>query len=574
MIPDWIILDAIGPFFRDYPKKRVNWSKIPFPHVAKSGWLEPGAVQTQLIKDFKGFLKKAQAAGYNTITLDDLVHLLPADAYQPEMQEIIATYRSLYSTLFENASARNMRILITSDVFSLHPDLAARIGNQPQACFDWLATTINQLLADFPAIAGIIFRIGESDSIGTKGTFLSKLLIRTPEQANTFLKTLLPVFEHHDRSLFFRTWTVGAYSVGDLIWHHRTFQRVFKDISSENLIISMKPGESDFFRFLPLNTHFFRTSLKTIVELQTRPEYEGFGEYPSFTGWEHERILQQLQHAPNCVGTSVWCQTGGWGKFKRLTWIHESSVWTELNTHIAAALCQGSDCDTAIRTYAKQHLPKTDPDDLITFLALADDVIREGLYIREFATRKLFFRRLRVPPLLFPYWDRIMMSPAMRRVMRSIVENQQACVQEGWQACKKIRIMQNIAKRANIPEQGLAFQHDTFQILALLREYVFADPEDEQACIERLKQARTQYRKTWKPRYAIKCTFAPHKRYWIRVQWWRRLLVREQRGYRLLDSIITLRLLAILYPMLGSLRQRMLPKFARKQAMGIDSVFK
>lgn len=574
MKPEWLILDAIGPFFRDYSKKRVNWSKIPFQHVEKSGWLTPGDGQSQLVRDFDVFLQEAQSSGYNTISLDDLVHLLPSDAYQPEEQGLIAQYRTLYRAFFDIALEKNMRVLITSDIFSLHPDLAAHIGSSPQAVFQWLAASLHQFFVDYPDVAGIVFRIGENDSIGTQGTFLSKLLIRTPKQANMFLKSLLPVFEKNNRTLFFRTWTVGAYTVGDLIWHRGTFQRVIEGINSDSLVISMKPGESDFFRYLPVNGHFYRTNLKTIVELQTRPEYEGFGEYPSFTGWEHERILQQLQNAPNCVGATVWCQTGGWGKFKRLTWVQDSSVWVEMNTHVAAALCQGVRCDTAIRQYFEKFFPATDPIDLITFLTLSHDVIREGLYIREFATRKLFFRRLRVPPLLFPYWDRIMMSPAMRRVMRNIVENQQACVQEGWQALKKIQLMQNIAKRANIPDQGLAFQYDTFHLLVLLREYIFANAEDEQECVVQMKAARAQYRKKWKPRYAVKCTFAPQKSYWIHFQWWRRLLLREQRGYRLVDSIIILRLLAILYPLLGKFRRRMIPKFARKQAMGIDALFK
>jgi hypothetical protein len=574
MKPDWLIIDAIGPFFRDYSKKRVNWSKIPFLHVERSGMLERGSARKQLLNDYKTFLKKAKAAGYNTVTLDDLVHLLPFEGYSPDISTLIATYRELFRELFDLAAAADLRVLITSDVFSVHPELAAAIGPEPQACFNWLATSLHQLFMDFPTLSGIIFRIGESDSLGTKGTFLSKLLIHTPQQANAFLRTLLPVFEQHNRTLFFRTWTVGAYAIGDLIWHRRTFQRVFGNIGSNHLVISMKPGESDFFRYLPLNEHFFRTGLQTIVELQTRPEYEGFGEFISFTGWMHERLIRQLQQAPNCVGASVWCQTGGWGKFKRLTWLQSSSVWVELNNHVAAALCKGLRCDDAVQAWCKLNLPDAERADLLAFLALADDVIREGLYIREFATRKLFFRRLRVPPLLFPYWDRIMMSPAMRRVMRNIVENQQACVQEAWGALHKLRIMRKLAEHGKLPIQGIEFQYDTFQILALVREYVFADPADEHLCMERLMTARAEYRKKWKPRYAIKCTFAPPRRHLIRFHWWRRLLLREQRGYRLVDSIITLRLLAILYPLLGRFRRRMLPKFARKQAMGIDTLFK
>jgi len=108
----------------------------------------------------------------------------------------------------------------------------------------------------------------------------------------------------------------------------------------------------------------------------------------------------------------------------------------------------------------------------------------------------------------------------------------------------------------------------------LLRTYIFADPSDEPALIEELLAQREAYRQKWKPRYAVKFTFAPPRRHLVRFAWIRRLLLREQRGYRLLDSIITLRLLALIYPLLGRWRQRLVPKFARKQAMGIDSLFK
>jgi len=53
-----------------------------------------------------------------------------------------------------------------------------------------------------------------------------------------------------------------------------------------------------------------------------------------------------------------------------------------------------------------------------------------------------------------------------------------------------------------------------------------------------------------------------------------RLLLRRQRGYRLLDSLFTLRLLAWLYPRMGRWRRRLAPKFAKKQAMGLDALFK
>lgn len=573
---EWLIIDGIAPFFRDYRKKRINWSKIPFPHIEKAGMLDADSpAARQLREDFTAFTLQAATDGYNAVTLDDLAHLVDWEGYPEDTRATLAAYGQLYRDLFAIADAAGLRVLITSDVFSLHPALSAATGEKLASVTHWLAARLDALFTAMPEVAGIIFRIGESDAIGTKGDFLSRLLIRTPAQANRFLRELLPVFEKHARTLFFRTWTVGAYAIGDLIWHRRTFARVFRGIQSDNLIISMKYGESDFFRYLPVNGHFFRAGgLRTLVEFQTRREYEGFGEYPAFVGWEYERVLQQLGDLPGLAGASVWCQTGGWGKFRRLTWVEESSIWVELNNRVTAGLCRGEDCETAIRRFCETRLPGVEPESMIAFLTLADDVIRELLYVREFATRKLFFRRLRVPPLIFPFWDRLMMSPAVRRVFRNMVENHVLCLNEAQTALRKLDTMRRLARAAGIPDQGLDFQYDTFAILALLRTYIFADPSDEPALIEDLRVQREAYRQKWKPRYAVKFTFAPPRWHLVRFAWIRRLLLREQRGYRLLDSIITLRLLALVYPLLGRWRQRLVPKFARKQAMGIDALFK
>lgn len=58
--------------------------------------------------------------------------------------------------------------------------------------------------------------------------------------ARSMLNRLLPLFEHYGKSLVFRTWTVDAHAIGDLIWNRQTFDRVFKGIDSPRLIISMK----------------------------------------------------------------------------------------------------------------------------------------------------------------------------------------------------------------------------------------------------------------------------------------------------------------------------------------------
>ena len=75
-------------------------------------------------------------------------------------------------------------------------------------------------------------------------------MIQKPAQARQLLLYLLPTCEKHSRRLIFRTWTVGAYRIGDLMWHRGTFTSVFDGLKSPSLVISMKYGESDFFRYL------------------------------------------------------------------------------------------------------------------------------------------------------------------------------------------------------------------------------------------------------------------------------------------------------------------------------------
>ena len=148
---------------------------------------------------------------------------------------------------------------------------------------------------------------------------------------------MLPEFENRGRDLIFRTWTVGAHRIGDLIWHRGTLEKTLEGLDSPNLIVSMKHGESDFFRYLPLNRAFFRVKQRKIIELQARREYEGAGEYPSFIGWDCEHFAKELAHAENIAGISVWCQTGGWHRFRRRAFLEndQRDIWIRLNTAAA-----------------------------------------------------------------------------------------------------------------------------------------------------------------------------------------------------------------------------------------------
>ena len=82
------LIDAIGPFFRGYESQRVNWSKIPFTHLAGAD----DARWQRITADLRTFARELAAQGYNAVTLDDLAHLAPHPLHEPEVAAQIAKF--------------------------------------------------------------------------------------------------------------------------------------------------------------------------------------------------------------------------------------------------------------------------------------------------------------------------------------------------------------------------------------------------------------------------------------------------------------------------------------------------
>ena len=572
------LIDAIGPFFRGLDQRTINWSKIPWHHVRTCLDGPEAAVWTaRLHSEFDRLCAQAASWGFNALSLDDVTHLALHPTLEGEACEWVQRYRDLLRPCLATADRHGLAVHLTMDVFTATASQRAQLGSDPAALLTYLSELIDRFLAEFPEVKGIILRIGESDGKDVRDDFHSELMIKEPSEARQLLRTLLPVFEKHQRRLIFRTWTVGAYRIGDLMWHRRTFRDVFKDITSPALVISMKYGESDFFRYLPLNRNFFRSPLPKIVELQTRREYEGCGEYPSFTGWEYERYLRELRHAENLIGCMVWCQTGGWVPFRRLAFLDAEAVWTDLNTFTTIKLIRdGWIVEQAVEAFAQER-GLGDPLALLQLLRFADEVILELLYVEEFARRKLFFRRVRIPPLLQVYWSNIFISHSVKKLLVYFVQDPEAALRSASRCLDRLEQMKALAPRAGVPSADIEFMADTFRLLALAREYCFMPftPEME----TRIREAKTAYKRKYpkrglRARYRVKTDFQPlylKRRY---LGWAVQLLMRRRRGYRFIDRILILHGLSIIYRVIARRRPDLIPKFARESAMGVEVLFK
>lgn len=570
------LIDAIGPFFRGYGKSRINWSKIIFPHLATSG-PEAEAQWKRIHEDMRDFAREVSALGYNAVTLDDLAHLAPHKMHEPQIASDIAFYRKQFTSLFNLLTEEfGLQIFLTSDVIPLTPAIEESLSDQTDELEAYYLSLVRGVLDDFPQLSGIILRIGESDGNDVKDPIRTRLHLRDPKEANHLIRKLLPEFESRGKKLILRTWTVGAHHIGDLIWHRGTLADTLDGIDSPNFIVSMKFGESDFFRHIPLNKAFFRVSQAKIIEFQARREYEGAGEFPSYIGRDCEHFHRELERAENLVGISVWCQTGGWHRFKRLAFLSEnrdSDIWIRLNVAAAIHIFRYG---RSVEQSVEELLGPERAPHALALLGNADIVIKQLFYIEEFAKQKLFFRRVRIPPIINICWDRLYINHAASKVLRHFVPDPEETLGSGEAAFTLFPNMVALAKKADLPVADIEHMRDFFSLILLARRYYFL-PFDE-ATASRIRSAKKDYKSRYpasvRDRFRIKISFDPFKVKRRTLSWAFALLLRKKRGYRLIDHLFTLNLLGYAFHLFKNRNPKATPKFLRKTAMGIDTLFK
>lgn len=563
---DLFLIDAIGPFFRGYLRKRINWSKIPFLHLDEAGEEDWQAIFGEL----RAFARQAAAQGYNAVSLDDLAHLTHHPLHEPDVTRRIEGFRKHFIQCFHILQEEfGLRLYLTTDVLPLTPAVERAIGNDHAALDKYYRELVVNCLESFPQLSGLILRIGESDGTDVKDPIRTRLHLREPGATNRLLARLLPEFESRGMELIFRTWTVGAHPIGDLMWHRGTLRKTLRGLDSPQLIVSMKHGESDFFRYLPLNRALLRIPQRKLIEFQARREYEGAGEYPSFIGWDCEQYARELEGVSRLAGVSVWCQTGGWHRFRRRAFLEDDNrdLWIRLNTAAVIAVFKN-------REAPERAIERVVGRKAVELIQLSETVIRDLLYIPDFAEQKLFFRRVRIPPILHVYWDSLFINHAARKLMRLFVRDTGRALVCGEDAAKLFPRMIELANQADLPVRDIHHMSDFFHLLTLARRYYFL-PYNEEITME-IEKAKKAYKARWSAanRYRIKTSFErfPIKRRSMALV--SRLLLRRQRGYRVVDRVLLLYLTGLAYRLLHRRDPSKMPKFLRKSAMGVDTLFK
>jgi hypothetical protein len=521
------------------------------------------------VRRFELYARSAAALGFNAISVDDLAHLAVLDDYPAGLRDKIARYQNLYERIFEVAARHGLLVFVNSDAAFVPGQGASAVGGTARA----LAVLCERLFDRFPAVGGLILRLGECDGIDVTGDLRSKLSIRTASEARRLIGALVNVFERLGRLLVVRTWTVGVYKIGDLIWNPVTYNQVFGGFASGRLIVSHKYGDTDFFRYLSLNPLIFEGSLRKIVEFQACREYEGFGEFPSFVGYEYEQFRDRLVRCPAIAGIHVWCQTGGWSRFHRLTFLPGSSLWNEINTAVTVKIFrEGLTADGAVIDFARQRFPRRDPDTLVKIMRLSDELMKRLWYLPEFSRQTLYFRRTRLPPLLWVFWDTIVFDSTLRRLIRRSVRDRQSAIDEGFHLLSGIGEMKRLASQLNIDLRDFDFQYATFELLALARQYYLGEWSLQLA--GRIREYAERYKRAYPHGFFTSGDFSAVPIGKGVLNAFFAVALRTHSHYRPFERAFVNPGFAVLQPLVRLWGNRRFPRFARERAMGIDLLLK
>jgi hypothetical protein len=560
------LIDCSAPFFSRLPEgETVNWSKAPLSGLEEGGRIR-GSTFKNVRREMELYVSRVSGMGYNGLTLDDLAHLALLRGYPDKTADKIVRYRRHYEDILSIARSFGMSVFVNTDICFTNQTILGRLtdGEPVESVME---EAVLSLFTRFPEVSGVVFRAGESDGVDTKSEFRSRILLETPVQANRFLRKLLPLFERLGKTLIFRTWTVGAYPLGDLIWNPSTWKKVFRNISSTALVISMKPGEGDFFRYLELNPIFFLPGPARILEIQARREYEGFGEFPSYIGKEIQAWSNELSGLTYFRGVSVWCQTGGWSRFRNLTFLRDSSFWNELNAAVAVAVFRYG------RSHSKaacHYWGGSGKKDFLEFLRLSGEVVEKYLYVPAFAKKRWYFRSVRVPPLLDVLWDRVTITDGIARVYRALSGKHGGKEYNTGGMKKRLARMELLADRLRLPYRG-EFHRDTLRVLTLARKLVFRKGDIADA--NKLARIAAAYRRKHPDGFRFRVNLTVGMAHGA-AETAIRLAVRKKPEYRLLDRLIFHPWLLFFWRVLARLLKRQLPPAADRVAMPLEKLLR
>ena len=377
--------------------------------------------------EFDAYVRHVLAEGYTAIAVPGLVEYLTFDSvgvYEKgdvHLARAIALQRA-FGPLWQYAHDAGLQVFFRTDMLTLTTPLQAYLEKQfgsldteNPKLWDVYSAGLDELYASMPYIDGVLIRIGEAGSVyDIPGwDYYSALAVTNVPAVRAMLTSFTSQAENADRTVIFRSWSVGVGAVGDMHTDKDSYAEVLDGIDSPNLIVSTKYTLGDFYSHLPFNDTLEVGSQRRIIEFQSRREFEDFGAFPNDLGDLYSQAISRFIAAnPNVEGIWTWTQDGGPWRAGPMTLELKRGFWQlyELNTELAVRLARDPSLDPA--TVTADWARRWFSDDPATVRAIGEamaasrEAITDGLYIGPYADRRVFAIGLEPPPMMWIFeWD-------------------------------------------------------------------------------------------------------------------------------------------------------------------------
>lgn len=474
--------------------------------------------------------------GFNAVSFPLFLELVNFDRVGDGTQVygLLSVYRSRHDTLaagfgqlMELADKTGLAPYLWTDMVTLTPPLESffmrrfgKLDPEDPAFWEVYEKAAEEVFEEFPVVEGIILRIGEAGSVyNIPGwDYRSELLVRTDSAVRLMLGAFLRAAEKHDRTIVFRTWSVGVGSAGDLHTNPETYRRVLGSIRSDHLVVSTKYCEGDFYSWLPFNATLFTGEHRRIIEFQTKREFEGFGAIPNYLGPLHQAAVRAaLDGNPQLEGAWVWTQNGGPLRAGPMIIypFHGFNVVNDLNVYATARVLEDPflpvDSITVewIRSFFGSDRELV--EGLTEAMNSSYGIMLHGLYIGQFAQYSVRALGLEPPPMLWIFeWDILGASSSVFSNLYFITRDHfQEVLDEGFEAVrgavalkeKLLEVRGSVTLHREEFEQLIAaagYEIELFRLLDYYRQYMMhfyrwtdtGDPREKSAFMLSMGQFR------------------------------------------------------------------------------------
>jgi hypothetical protein len=205
-------------------------------------------------------------------------------------------------------------------------------------------------------------------------------------------------------------------------------------------------------------------------------------------------------------------------------------------------------------------------------LRLSDIAIKKGLYIPGLAKTSFYFRRTRVPSLVWLTWDKVLLQPPVTYLLQALIPDYEEDKRETNGALEAAREMIEIARELRLDKKvidSLYFEQATLILFAQLRHYILHPVSARH--LKKLRRDIKTYEIQYPEHYTVPTlhTALQHKRIPKHLL---RLFLRGSAPYRKRDRVLF---------RTSPLQRRLVRRYLHRskshltnQSMGIDVLFK